>query len=101
METEHALVCKGCGKPLSTKTKHAKPEHVAEYSSNVTLLLDAELKAEIATAISVRVRPQGATKGVDGNWKCTNKDCEVARQGRIRSTESGTSCDVFFYTKHH
>lgn len=97
-----ALVCKGCGKPLSTKTKRAKrPEHVPEYSSNVTLLLDAELKAEIATAISVRVRPQGpdyrcfATKDVDGIWKCTNKDCEVVRQGRIRSMESGTSCDVF------
>ena len=32
---------------------------------------------------------------VDGIWKCTNKDCEVVRQGRIRSMESGTSCDVF------
>ena len=100
-----ALVCKGCGKPLGTKTKRTKPEHIPEYSSNVTLLLDAELKAEIATAISVRVRPQGpdyrcfATKGVDGTWKCTNKDCEVVRQGRIRSMESGTSYDVFFYTK--
>ena len=102
-----ALVCKGCGKPLSTKTKRAKPEHVPEYSSNVTLLLDAELKAEIATAISVRVRPQGpdyrcfATKGVDGTWKCTNKDCEVVRQGRIRSMESGKSCDVFFYMHYN
>ena len=98
-----ALVCKGCGKPgLGTKAKRAKrPEHVPEHSSNVTLLLDAELKAEIATAISVRVRPQGpdyrcfATKDVDGTWKCTNKDCEVVRQGRIRSMESGTSYDVF------
>ena len=90
-----ALVCKGCGKLLSTKTKRAKPQPVTTYSSNVTRLLDAELKTEIATAISVRVRPQGpdyrcfATKGVDGTWKCTNKDCELVRQGRVRSMESG------------
>ena len=90
-----ALVCKGCGKLLSTKTKHAKPQPVTTFSCNVTRLLDAELKTEIATAISVRVRPQGpdyrcfATKGVDGTWKCTNRDCELVLQGRVRSMESG------------
>ena len=90
-----AVVCKGCSKTLTNKTKRPKPEPVAQYSSNVTFLLDAELKVEIATAYSVRVRPQGPdyrcfiTKGTDGAWKCTNKECEVVRQGRARSMGTG------------
>ena len=91
-----ALVCKGCGKPLSTKTKRAKrPEHVPEYSSNVTLLLDAELKAEIATAISVRVRPQGpdyrcfATKDVQWNPSIadTTGEQHFVRYSEVSSTQ--------------
>ena len=79
----------------TNKTKRPKPEPVAQYSSNVTFLLDAELEVEIATAYSVRVRPQEPdyrcfiTKGTDGAWKCTNKECEVVRQGRARSMGSG------------
>lgn len=60
-----ALVCKGCGKLiLSTKTKRAKPQPVTTYSSNVNRLLDAELKTEIATAISVKCALRDQTTDV-------------------------------------
>ena len=67
-----AIACKGCSKILSNKTKRPRPDPVAQHSSNVTLLLHAELKTEVTTAYSVRVRPQGpdyrcfVTEGTDG-----------------------------------
>ena len=90
-----AVTCKGCNEVLTTKTKRPKSDLVAHHSSNVTLLLDEESRKEVASAYSTRIRPQGpdyrcfVTKGIDGAWKCTNKECEVARQGRARSGKHG------------
>ena len=102
-----AVTCKGCSKLLTTKSKRPKSDPVAHHSSNVTLLLDEESATEIATAYSARIRPQGpdyrcfVTKGIDGAWKCTNKECEVVRQGRVRSGKRayhGCGCmDVYLY----
>ena len=69
------------------KTKRLRQEPVTQFSSNVTLLLDAEIKTEVVNAYSVRIRPQGP------DYRCFvlegYKGCEVVRHGRARSMGIG------------